>query len=131
MHFLVEYDDLLKNDNNIQDKISAHIKLEFDCKRAYNKNFFENQKKIKLDGHEAIDFHNKEVPKVDSNHPCLTVITIDSVCVEDGNIYPQAFLKECKCNKKKLLLKLQMTQRFILMTVMKKKLKLNIRIMSA
>ena len=29
-------------------------------------------------GGEATDFHNKEIPKVDSNHTCLAVINADS-----------------------------------------------------
>ena len=41
-------------------------------------------------------FYNKEIPKVDYNHTCLTVISSDSA----RKIHPQVFLKECKYIKK-------------------------------
>ena len=41
------------------------------------------------------------VVKVDSNHACFTVITLDSALKKDEDYYPQVFLKECKNIKKK------------------------------
>ena len=41
-------------------------------------------------------FYNKEIPKVDYNHICLAVISLDST----RKIHPQVFLKECKYIKK-------------------------------
>ena len=54
-------------------------------------------------GDEVTDFYDKEIPKVDSNHICLTVISLDSVLKKDKNYYPQVFLKECKYIKKNLI----------------------------
>ena len=34
--------------------------------------------------------------KVDSNHICLIVISLDSALKKDDNFYPLAFLKRCK-----------------------------------
>ena len=31
---------------------------------------------------EATEFHNKKMPKVGSNHPCLAVITINSIIMQ-------------------------------------------------
>ena len=45
MYFLTEDDDLLKKYSTVWDKVSAHIKKEFDSKPVYNK-LFENQNKI-------------------------------------------------------------------------------------
>ena len=59
--------------------------------------------KIKSHGHEVTDFYHKDIPKVDSNHSCLSVIRLDSTLKRDENHYPQVFLKECKCIKKKLI----------------------------
>ena len=42
-----------------------------------------------------------KIPKVDSNHNCLAVISLDSVLKGDDNYYPQVFLKECKYIEKK------------------------------
>ena len=41
-------------------------------------------------------FMIKKIPKVDSNHTCLAVISLDSALKKDGNYYPQFFKKECK-----------------------------------
>ena len=34
---------------------------------------------IKSHGDEGTDFHNKEIPKVDSNHTCLAIINLGFV----------------------------------------------------
>ena len=94
MYFLIEDDDLLKKYNTIWDKVSADIKKEFDSEPIYNKNFL--NAKIKSHGDEVTDFYDKEVPKVDSNHTCLAVMSLDSDLKKYGNYYPQVFLKECK-----------------------------------
>ena len=44
-----------------------------------------------------------KIPKLDANHTCLTVISLDSALKEDDNHYQQDFLKECKCIEKKQL----------------------------
>ena len=49
--------------------------------------------KIKSHGDEVTDFYNK---KLDSNHTCLVVISLDSALKKDGDCYSQVFLKECK-----------------------------------
>ena len=33
------------------------------------------------------------MPKADSNHTCLAVISLDFTLKKDGNYYPQVFLK--------------------------------------
>ena len=42
------------------------------------------------------DFNDKIIHKVDSNHTCLAVISLDSALKKDENYDPQVFLKECK-----------------------------------
>ena len=59
--------------------------------------------KIKSHGDEVTDFHDKNIPKIDSNHTCLAVITLDSALKKDENYYPQVFLKECKYIEKKVI----------------------------
>ena len=58
-------------------------------------NFF-LKTKIKSHSDEVTGFYDKEIPKVDSNHTCLAVISLDSALKKDDNYYPQVFLKECK-----------------------------------
>ena len=52
--------------------------------------------KIKSHGNKVTDFYHKKIPKVDSNHTCLAVITLDSALKKGDNYYLQVFLKECK-----------------------------------
>ena len=49
--------------------------------------------KLKSHGDQVTDFLHKEISKVDSNHNCLAVISLDSALNEDGNYYPQVFLR--------------------------------------
>ena len=56
--------------------------------------------KMKSYGDEVTDFYGREIPKVDSNHTCLAVISLDSALNKDRNLYPQVFLKECKYTEK-------------------------------
>ena len=58
------------------------------------KNFLKT--KIKSHGDEITEFYDKEIPKVDYNHTCLAVISLDSALKEDENYYFQGFLKGCK-----------------------------------
>ena len=70
------------------------MKIEFHSEPVYNKEFLKT--KVKSHGDEVTDFYDKEIPKVDSNHNCLAVISLDSTLKKDDNYYPQVFLKECK-----------------------------------
>ena len=101
MYFFIKDDDLLEKYNTIWDKVSADIKKEFDSKPVYNKNFLKT--KIKSHGDEVTYFHDKEIPKVDSNDTCLAVISWDSALKKDENYYPQVFLKVCKYSKKNVI----------------------------
>ena len=57
--------------------------------------------KIKSYGDEVTNFKDKKLPKVNSNHTCLTIISLDSALKKDENYYPEVFLKECKYIRKK------------------------------
>ena len=52
-------------------------------------------------GDEVTDFYDKKIPKVDSNHTCLAVITLHSALKKDSSYYLQVFLKESKYIEKK------------------------------
>ena len=101
MYFLIEDDDLLEKYNTIWDKVSADIKKEFDREPVYSKNYLKTKRKSH--GDEVTDFYDKKIPKLDSNHTCLAVISLDSALKKDDNYYPQVFLKECKYNEKKVV----------------------------
>ena len=48
-------------------------------------------------------FKIKKIPKVDSIHTYLAVISLDSTLNKDGNHYPHMFPKEYKGIKKKVI----------------------------
>ena len=48
-------------------------------------------------------FMIKKIPKFESSHTWLAVISLDSALKKDENYYPQVFLKECKYIEKRLL----------------------------
>ena len=48
-------------------------------------------------------FMIKKIPKLDSNHFCLAVISLDSVPMKDDNYYLQVFFKEYKYIEKKVV----------------------------
>ena len=56
---------------------------------------------MKFHGNKVSYFYENEIPKVDSNHPCWAVISLDSPLNKDRNYYSQVFLKEFKYIKKK------------------------------
>ena len=81
MYLLIEDDDLLEKYNTIWDNVSADIKKELDSEPVYNKNYLKT--KIQSHGDEVTDFYDKKIPKLDSNHTCLAVITQDSALKKD------------------------------------------------
>ena len=48
-----------------------------------------------------LNFYDNKIPKVDSNHTCLAVITLDCTPKKDGSYYPQLFLRKSKYVEKK------------------------------
>ena len=82
MYFLVEDEKY----NTIWDKVSANIKKEFDREPVCKKKCLKT--KIKSHGDKVTDFYDKKVPKLDSNHTCLAVISSDSTLKKDDNDYP-------------------------------------------
>ena len=99
MYFRIEDDGILKKYNTIWDKVSADIKQELDSEPVYNKEFLKT--KTKSHGDEFTDFHDKKIPKVDSNDTCLAVISLYSALKKD--YYPEVFLKGCKYIEKKVV----------------------------
>ena len=93
IYFLIEYDKLLKQYNDIWNQVSNSTKNELNCKFL--------KTKIKSYGGEYRDFYNKGIPKVGSNYTCLAVILMHFVVKKDENYYPQIFLKECKYTENK------------------------------
>ena len=87
--FLIEDDDLCEKFNTIRDKVSSDIKKEFDSEPVYNQIFLKT--KIKSYGDDVTDFYDKEIPKVNSNHTCLAVISLDSALKKMKTVIRKCF----------------------------------------
>ena len=87
--FLIEDDDLCEKFNTIRDKVSSDIKKEFDSEPVYNQIFLKT--KIKSYGDDVTDFYDKEIPKVNSNHTCLAVISLDSALKKMKTVVRKCF----------------------------------------
>ena len=99
MYFLIDDNELLEKYSTIWDIKSTDIKKEFDSESVHNKEFL--KAKIKPHGEKVTDFFLKKIPKVDSNHICLALISLDSALKKDEIYYLQVFLKECKYIEKR------------------------------
>ena len=69
-------------------------------------------------------FMLKKIHKVNSNHTCLAVTSLDSSLKKDDNYYPQVFLKEFNYIEKKVIRNINMilVTFLLLMSLMKNKL---------
>ena len=93
--------ELLEKYNTVWDKSQRWYQKNFDSEPVCNKNYLKT--KIKSHGDDFTDFYNKKIPKLDSNHTSLAVVSLDSGLKKDDKYYPQVFSKECKCIKKKVV----------------------------
>ena len=89
MYFLIEDDSLLEKYNTIWDKVNSDIKKESDSEPVYNKEYLKTI--IKSHDDEVTDFYDKKIPKVDPNHTCLAVISLDSAVKKDDNYFHKCF----------------------------------------
>ena len=69
------------------------VSKKTDSKPIYNKNF--PKTKTKSSGDEALNFHDKEIPKIDPSDICLVIMLIGFVLKKDRTYYTQVSLKEC------------------------------------
>ena len=83
MYFLIEYYDLTQKYDTICVNVSAGIKKEFDSEPVYNKGFLKT--KIKPHGHQVPGFYDREIQKMNTNHICLTIISLDPALKKDDN----------------------------------------------
>ena len=91
---------MMIENNTIWDKVSVDIKKELDRVPVFN-NFFLKSKIISHDG--ITDFYDKEIPKANSVHTCLVVISLDSALRKDENYFLQVFLKQGKSIENKVI----------------------------
>ena len=87
--FKVNNKQLLKNYNEIWEKVEKLMKIEFQSKPVYDDEYIKTKIKIYA-GSIITNFRNKEMPKEKAPCECLSIIMLDSL------------LEECKYKQKKI-----------------------------
>ena len=87
---MIEDDELLEKYNTIWDIVSTDIKKNLMASLSIIQ-ILKIKKKSR--GGEVRDFSDEEIPKVDSNYTCFSVISLDSALKKDEKYYPPVFLK--------------------------------------
>ena len=97
MSFRVINKQLLKNYNEIWEKIEKSMRIDFESKPVYGDDDKYIKTKIKIYAGSVIThFQSKKMPKEKAPCKCLSIIMLDSVIKANKKYYPQTFLEECK-----------------------------------
>ena len=103
MSFKVNNKQLLKNYNEIWEKVEKLMRIDFESKPVYGDDDKYIKTKIKIyAGSMITNFHNKKMPKEKAPCKCLSIIMIDSVIKANKKYYPQTLLEECKYVQEKI-----------------------------
>ena len=78
MSFVIKYDDVLDEYNEIWDKIKEKLNIKFHSMPVYDETYIK-AKVRKFDGVIKTNFLGDEVPKENIYYTCIACITIDSV----------------------------------------------------
>ena len=79
------------------------MKIHFESKPVYGDDDKYLKTKIKIYADSIVtNFHNKKIPKENSQCKCLSIIILDSVIKANKKYYPQTFLEECKYMQEKI-----------------------------
>ena len=94
---------LLKNYNQIWEKIEKLMRIAFESKLVYgdDEKYIKTKRKIYA-GSMITNFHNKKMPKEKAPCKCLSIIMLDSVIKANKKYYPQTLLEECKYVQEKI-----------------------------
>ena len=94
---------LLKNYNQIWEKIEKLMRIAFESKLVYgdDEKYIKTKRKIYA-GSMITNFHNKKMPKEKTPCKCLSIIMLDSVIKANKKYYPQTLLEECKYVQEKI-----------------------------
>ena len=103
MSFKVNNKQLLKNYNEIWEKVEKLMRIDFESKPVYGDDDKYIKTKIKIHAHNTItNFDNKKMPKEKASCKCLSIIMLDSVIKANKKYCPQTLLEECKYVQEKI-----------------------------
>ena len=81
---------LLEKYNTIWDKFSADIKKEFDFETVYDKVFLKTKIKLMVI---KLQIFTIKIAKIDSNHSCLAVFSLDFALKKDKKLLSLSVFK--------------------------------------
>ena len=91
MSFKVSDNKLLKKYNEIWERVSNLMNIEFDGEPVYGDNDKYIKTKIKMyEDRVNTNFQGKKVPKENASYKCLSLIMLDPVIRVNKKYYPQA-----------------------------------------
>ena len=97
MSLKVSDNKLFRKYNEIWEKISNLMNIEFDSEPVYGNDDKYIKTKIKMyEDRVNTNFQVKKVPKENASYKCLSLIVSDSVISVNKKFYPQTFLEDCK-----------------------------------
>ena len=100
---LINNKQLLKNYNEIWEKVEKLMRINFGSKPVYGDDHKFITTKIKIyAGSMITNFRNKKMPKEKAPCKCLSIIMLDSVNKGNKKYYPQALLEESKYVQEKI-----------------------------
>ena len=100
---LINNKQLLKNYNEIWEKVEKLMRINFGSKPVYGDDDKFITTKIKIyAGSMITNFRNKKMPKEKAPWKCLSIIMLDSVNKGNKKYYPQALLEESKYVQEKI-----------------------------
>ena len=103
MSFKVNNKKIVKNYNEIWEKVEKLMRIDFESKPVYGDDDKYIKTKIKIyAGSMITNFHNKKMPKEKAPCKCLSIIMLDSVIKEKKKYYPQTLLEECKYEQERI-----------------------------
>ena len=102
MSFRVNNKQLLKNYNEIREKVEKLLRIDFESKPVYGGDDKFIKTKVMYAGSMISNFHNKKMPKEKAPCWCLSTIMLDSVIKANKNYYRQTILAECKYIQEKI-----------------------------
>ena len=99
MSFVIKDDNVLDKYNEIWDKITETLNINFHSIPVYDEKYIK-VKVREFNGVIKTNFLRDEVPKENGHCTCIACITIDSVMRMEKKSYRQVYLEECKYRMK-------------------------------
>ena len=100
MSFVIKYDYVLDEYNEIWDKIKETLNIKFHSRPVYDEKYIKTRVR-EFNGTIKTNFSGDKIPKENKHYTCIVCITIDSVMRIEKKNHLQVYLEDCKYRMKK------------------------------